>query len=144
VAETGERSRILHTVADLGLEDHVRLHGQVASADVARTLQGADALLHPSVIEGLPTVLLEAMACGVPVVATDCGGVTEAVTDGVEGFVVPTRQPGELAVALERLWRDPGLRARMGAAGRRTVTSRFTLERQLDEFVALYREVASR
>jgi glycosyltransferase involved in cell wall biosynthesis len=86
--------------------------------------------------------MLEAMACGVPVVATDCGGVSEALTDGVEGFIVPPRESEALAEALRRLWRDPGLRARMGQAGRRTATSRFTLERQLDEFLALYREVA--
>jgi glycosyltransferase involved in cell wall biosynthesis len=75
-------------------------------------------------------------------VATDCGGVREAVTDGVEGFVVQPRDAEGLARALERLWREPDLRERMGAAGRRTATSRFTLERQLDEFLALYTEVA--
>jgi glycosyltransferase involved in cell wall biosynthesis len=96
----------------------------------------------PSLDEGLPTVILEAMACGVPVVATDCGGVSEALTDGVEGFVVPPRDSEALKRALERLWREPELRTRMGEAGRRTATSRFTLERQLDEFLAMYREVA--
>ena len=112
------------------------------SAEVARRLQASDVLLLPSLDEGLPTVLLEAMACGVPVVATDCGGVSEAFTDGVEGFLVPPRDAGALADALARLWRDPELRARMGEAGRATATSRFTLERQLGEFLALYREVA--
>jgi glycosyltransferase involved in cell wall biosynthesis len=130
-------------VADLGLERHVRLCGNVPSAEVARRLRASDALLLPSLNEGLPTVLLEAMACGVPVVATDCGGVSEAFTDGVEGFLVPPRDAKALAEALARLWRDPELRARMGEAGRRTATSRFTLERQLDEFLAMYREVAA-
>jgi glycosyltransferase involved in cell wall biosynthesis len=142
VGERTERERVLHTVADLGLETRVRLSGNFASAEVARRLQASDALLLPSLDEGLPTVLLEAMACGVPVVATDCGGVSEALTDGVEGFLVPPREPEALAGALARLWRDPGLRARMGEAGRATATSRFTLERQLEEFLALYREVA--
>jgi glycosyltransferase involved in cell wall biosynthesis len=142
--EESERARILHTVADLGLEDRVRLRGTVTTPDVIRALQEADAMVHASVTEGLPTVLLEAMACGLPVVATDCGGVTEAVSDGVEGFVVAPRAPGELADALETLWRDPALRARMGVAGRGTVVSAFTLERQVDEFLDLYREVARR
>ena len=82
------------------------------------------------------------MASGVPVVATDCGGVSEAFTDGVEGFLVAPRDSEALADALARLGRDPDLRARMGEAGRATATSRFTLERQIDEFQALYREVA--
>jgi colanic acid/amylovoran biosynthesis glycosyltransferase len=140
--ERGERERIRHTVADLGLEEHVRLTGTVPSEEVVRRLQASDALLLPSLDEGLPTVVLEAMACGTPVVATDCGGVREAVTDGVEGFVVQPRDAEGLAQALERLWREPELRERMGDAGRRTATSRFTLKRQLDEFLALYTEVA--
>ena len=140
--ETGERERILHTVADLGLEGAVRLTGEASSAEVSRHLRGSDALLVPSLDEGLPTVVLEAMACGVPVVATDCGGVSEALTDGVEGFLVPPREPEALAAALARLWRDRDLREDMGRAGRRTATSRFTLTRQIDEFLALYRELA--
>ncbi len=109
---------------------------------MSRRLRASDALLVPSLDEGLPTVVLEAMACGVPVVATDCGGVSEALTDGVEGFLVPPREPEALAAALARLWRDRDLRESMGRAGRRTATSRFTLTRQIDEFLALYRELA--
>lgn len=142
VGERSERDRVLHTVEDLGLERHVHLRGSVPSAEVARRLQRSDVLLLPSLDEGLPTVLLEAMASGVPVVATDCGGVSEAFTDGVEGFLVAPRDSEALADALARLGRDPDLRARMGEAGRATATSRFTLERQIDEFQALYREVA--
>jgi glycosyltransferase involved in cell wall biosynthesis len=129
-------------VADAGLEEHVRLVEMAPSREVARRLQASDVLLLPSLDEGLPTVVLEAMACGVPVVATDCGGVAEAVTDGVEGFVVPPRDSDALTAALMRLSQKPELRKGMGEAGRRTATSRFTLERQLDEFHALYREVA--
>jgi glycosyltransferase involved in cell wall biosynthesis len=114
----------------------------LSSEQVVDRLRASDALLLPSLDEGLPTVILEAMACGIPVVATDCGGVSEAITDGVEGLLVPPRDSAALAQALERLWRDPQLGARMGEAGRRTATSRFTLERQLDEFLAMYREVA--
>lgn len=138
-----EVERVRHTVADLGLGEHVHLAGPVSSAEVARRLAGSDVLLHSSVDEGLPTVVLEAMACGVPVVATDCGGVSEALTDGVEGRVVPPRDPDALADAVLELWESPALRARMGQAGRATAMARFTLERQLGEFDALYREVAA-
>ena len=144
VGEPSERQRIVHAVADAGLEEHVRLVERAPSREVARRLQASHVLLLPSLDEGLPTVVLEAMASGVPVVATDCGGVSEAVTNGVEGLVVPPRDAEALAAALTRLWREPELRHRMGEAGRRTATTRFTLERQLDEFHTLYREVAGR
>jgi glycosyltransferase involved in cell wall biosynthesis len=144
VGEPSERDRIAHAVADAQLEDHVRLAERVPSREVARRLQASHVFLLPSLDEGLPTVVLEAMASGVPVVATDCGGVSEAVTDGVEGLLVPPRDADALADALTRLWQEPELRKRMGEAGRRTVTSRFTLERQLRELQTLYREVAGR
>lgn len=140
--ECDEHSRILHTIEDLGLGQHVRLRGTLSSAQVIESLRAADVLLHASLSEGLPTVLLEAMACGLPVVATDCGGVSEAVSDGVHGFVVGVRESDALAAALLALWRDPALRARMGAAGRAAVEAHFTLERQLGELEAMYRQVA--
>lgn len=142
-AEPGERERILHTAAELGLHGHVHLSGAATSADIVGALQGSDALLHPSVDEGLPNVLIEAMACGVPSVATDCGGTVEALTDGVQGFLVPPRDPDALAAALLRLWRSPELRARMGDAGRATVLARFTLERQHEHYLSVYRELAA-
>jgi len=142
VGEPSERQRIAHAVADAGLDEHVHLVERAPSHEVARRLQASHVFLLPSLEEGLPTVVLEAMASGVPVVATDCGGVSEAVSDGVEGLLVPPRDAAALAAALGRLWEDPALRQRMGEAGRHTATTRFTLARQLDEFHALYREVA--
>jgi glycosyltransferase involved in cell wall biosynthesis len=142
IGEPGEVRHIVHTIHDLGLADHVRLRGTLPTPQVIEQLRAADVLLHPSVSEGLPTVLVEAMACGIPVIATDVGGVTELVSDGVDGLVVPCRDPAAMADALEALWRDPALRARMGAAGRHTVQSGFTLERQLGAFQQLYEEVA--
>jgi glycosyltransferase involved in cell wall biosynthesis len=138
----GERERILHTVADLGLEGHVRLHGEATPAEVGRHVAAAGVFLHSSVAEGIPNVLLEAMACAVPVVTTNCGGVGEAVTDGVEGLVVAPRDPAGLAGALERLWQDPPLARAMGEAGRERVRRAFTPDRHIDEFLDLYREVA--
>ena len=140
--EAGDRERVLHTIADLGLADHVSLHGHVPSEELIAALQRAHALLHSSVSEGLPVVILEAMACGVPVVTTDCGGVREAVRDGVEGIVLPPREPRRAAEALARLWSEPELRERMGAAGRARVRERFSLESHLDAMEALYLGVA--
>jgi glycosyltransferase involved in cell wall biosynthesis len=141
MAEESERARILHTARDLGLEDRVRLHGNVEAARVCGHLQRADALLHASLSEGLPNVVLEAMACALPVVATDVGGTREAVRDGVDGFVIPPRDPHAAAAALRTLWRDAELRERMGSAGRARVEAAFTIERLTDEWVELYERV---
>jgi glycosyltransferase involved in cell wall biosynthesis len=83
------------------------------------------------------------MACGLPVVTSEAGSVTEAVSDGIEGFVVEPRSAPALAQALLRLWRDPALRRRMGVAGRERVRSGFTLERQLQDFLSLYGELTA-
>jgi glycosyltransferase involved in cell wall biosynthesis len=142
IMSSTERARITHTVADLGLEPHVTLCGAEAPEAVSRRLAASDVLLHASLTEGIPNVVLEAMACGIPVVATDVGGVSEAVTDGIEGLVVSPRDPDQLAKALLRLARDPSLRIRMGAAGRKRIETGFTLDAQLEDFLAMYREVA--
>ncbi len=139
--ESSDRPQVLHTIDELGLGPHVRLHGHVSSSEVLAQLRRADVLLHTSLSEGLPTVVLEAMACEVPVVVTDCGGVRELVTDGVEGFVVPPRGPGRTAAALAELSRDAELRRRMGRAGRARVLEAFTLDRQINAFIDLYDEL---
>lgn len=141
--DADEGARITHTVADLALERHVILRGGVTPDEVKRRLAHADVLLHASVAEGIPNVVLEAMACAVPVVATDVGGTSEAVRNGVEGILVAPRDPAGLAEALLLLARDPALRARMGAAGRARVEERFTLDAQLQDFLTMYREVAA-
>jgi glycosyltransferase involved in cell wall biosynthesis len=140
--EPSDRARILHTAADLGLEDHVRVHGHVPTKTLIDCLRSAHAFLHSSLSEGLPVTVLEAMACELPVVATDCGGIPQAVRDGVEGFVVPPRDPVRAAIALERLWREPELQERMGRAGRARVLAAFTLEAHLSAMETLYREAA--
>src|SRR5581483_459125 len=99
-----------------------------SSAEVARRLRDSDVLLLPSLDEGLPTVVLEAMASALPVVATDCGGVSEAVRDRREGFLVKPRDAAAMAGAMAALWRDPALRERMGRAGRRLASTHFTLQ----------------
>ncbi|MEK6276634.1 MAG: glycosyltransferase family 4 protein [Actinomycetota bacterium] len=141
--EQSQRARILHTARDLGVSDRVRLHGNVEPAEVRAHLQRAHAFLHASLSEGLPNVILEAMACGLPVVATDVGGTREAVRHGIDGFLAPPRDPGFAAAALGALWRDPDLRERMGRAARARVEAEFTLERQTRQWVELYERVTA-
>lgn len=94
--------------------DRITFAGPVEHHDLAGLLKASDAFVLPSRWEGLPIVILEAMAAGLPVVATDVGGVAEAVEDGVTGIVVPAEDPDALALALERLAQSPQQRAEMG------------------------------
>lgn len=141
IGDGPDRQRVLYTVSDLGLEHHVKLLGKLPPEEVLRHVQQADAFLLSSLSEGISNAVLEAMACGLPVVTTDCGGMREAVTDGVEGFVVPVRNSGAMAAALERLARDRELRARMGKAGRERILKEFTLDRQIEQWLELLHAV---
>ncbi len=111
-------------------------------ADVAEVYRGADIAVLPSHREGLPKSLLEAMACGLPIVTTDTSGCRELVTDGVNGLLVPVRDARALADAIRRLAGDSGLRERMGAAGRRRVEREFAQDLVFAKTEAIYREVA--
>lgn len=95
--------------------------------DVERQLQGFDVFLMASVprSEGVPTSILEAMSCGLAVIATDVGGISEVVEDEVTGFVVPPLNPNAIAAATLRLLQDPALRSRMGEEGRRRAVERY-------------------
>lgn len=137
-----ERDRVLFAAWEMGLAPHVRLAGRVPPDEVRRTLQESDAFLLTSHSEGIANAALEAMACGLPVVTTDCGGMREAIDDGVEGLVVPLRDPDAVALALEDLWRSPERRRAMGAAGRGRVETGFSLDDQIAAFRALFERAA--
>jgi colanic acid/amylovoran biosynthesis glycosyltransferase len=132
-----DRQRLLFGIQDLGLSSCVRLSGRLPADGVCERLQNADLFLLSSVSEGISNAVLEAMATGLPVVTTDCGGMREAVSDGVEGFVVPTRDVRQMAAALGRLAGDAELRVRMGAAARVRVLKEFTLAGQVRAFTEL-------
>ncbi len=143
VGEGLERSRLLFTIRDLRLDEYVTLTGEVNPESVRDLLHESHIFLHAGLSEGIANSVIEAIACGLPVVTTDCGGMGEAITDGVEGFVVPTRDPEAMAEAIIKLIDTPSLRVRMGQAGRARVLKQFTLERQSQEFIDMYRHVLS-
>ncbi|HEV3002596.1 MAG TPA: glycosyltransferase family 4 protein [Solirubrobacteraceae bacterium] len=137
LGEGPERAAIERLAAPLG--DRVVLAGQ--RGDVMEVLDATDVLLHPTRIDAFPTALLEAAAASLPVVSTRVGGVPEIVADGTTGVLVaPPPSAGAVAAALARLLEDPALRARMGAAGRRTFEERFTAEAWAHRLRALYEE----
>jgi glycosyltransferase involved in cell wall biosynthesis len=137
--EVSDLARIAQTIKDLGLEDHVRLCGDADSDGIREGLRRAHLMLHTSVSDGLPTVIAEAMSCGLPVVVTDVGGVRELVTDGIDGHVLPPRDSRGLALAMKELWDDPDARLRMGRAARERIRADFSLDGLVDEFERLYR-----
>ncbi len=131
-------------VRDAATDAHVRLLGSRPAEEIAGAYADADVFCLPSWWEAMPLSVLEAMACGLPVVASDVGDVQRAVLDGDTGFVVPARSPEPLAAALEKLLTDPELRAAMGRAGRAHVTARFSSEATADAVDGLYRELGRR
>ena len=136
-----ELSRILFTIEDIGLKDRVRLLGSMKAYEIRERLQGADAFVLSSLSEGISNAALEAMACGIPIVTTNCGGMEEAVEDGVEGFVVSIRDADAMARALRTLWQEPGLRRQMGSSRSQRIIRQFNLENQIEEFRKLFYSV---
>jgi glycosyltransferase involved in cell wall biosynthesis len=125
-----------HLTSQLDLTAHVRFLGPIS--DVPALLQQARLSVLSSVSEGVPLTLLEAMACGLPVVATHVGGVPEVVQDGVNGLLVNPAAPADLASALLRVHRDFDFASRLGSAGRRSVESRFDVRQMIAQYERLY------
>jgi glycosyltransferase involved in cell wall biosynthesis len=143
IGDGPERWRLLYTVHDLKLNSVVEICGQMHPEQVRQRLQKADVFLLSSLSEGISNAVLEGMACGLPVVTSAVGGMAEAVTDGVEGFVVQARDPHVMAEALANIWYQPELRRTMGNAARARIISDFRLDQQIEAFVTLFRGVAN-
>lgn len=137
------RDRLDARLARLELVDEVRFVGQ--QQDVVPWMQALDIFALPSYgEEGVPQAIMQAMACGLPVVSTPVGAITEAVTADVTGLVVPARDAAALAAALATLRGDPTLRARFGTAARARAERDFGLDKMLDAMEAVFTGVLGR
>jgi colanic acid/amylovoran biosynthesis glycosyltransferase len=128
-------------IRDMGLQEHVFLCGPMNHRDALQIMGTVDVLFHPSIHEGISNAVLEAMALGLAVVATDVGGMREAIPSEATGLLVPVRDWKSMADALERLARNPELRRQMGCAARALVCSRFTSERQTADFLEFFKRI---
>ncbi len=127
---------------ELGIVKHCLFPGY--QEDVGMFFDAFDVFVLPSANEGTPVTAIEALSSGCPVVATRVGGVPDVVSDGEDGFLVAAGAVGELADRLAQLARDPELRARMGAAGRERMQTRYAVDRLIDDMDALYRDLLAK
>jgi glycosyltransferase involved in cell wall biosynthesis len=131
-----ERETLTALIATLGLDGHVHLLGH--RDDVAAWQVAADIFVMPSLWEGLPLALLEAMATGSAVIASRTSGIPEAVTDGVDGLLTPPGDVAALAAAVARILGNAALRHTLGAAAQARVARQFSIERMTAEYEGLY------
>jgi glycosyltransferase involved in cell wall biosynthesis len=124
-----------------GLQEKVVFLGYIDRRKLIEIYQNATIHVVPSHYEGLPTVLLEAMACGLPIVATDIGGNNEVISSGVNGFLVPPKHPEEMAAVILRLLKDAALREKIGRAARKTIEENYTWDKITDRIVECYEKI---
>jgi glycosyltransferase involved in cell wall biosynthesis len=143
-AGVGEmRPALERRAAELGVADQVRFVGKVAHDEVGWWMAAGDLFVLPSLSEGLPTVVCEAMNCGRPVVATAVDGTPEIVRDGQTGLLVPPGDPSALADALARVLDDAALARRMGEEALRVGREHYTWEANARRMTEIYEALAA-
>jgi glycosyltransferase involved in cell wall biosynthesis len=144
IGDGPDRQRLKEQVRRGGLEGRVEVRGRVSDRELRQAYADASVFVLPAIVdtrgdtEGLGVVLLEAMSYGVPVVASDLGGITDIVTDGQTGLLVSPADVAALAATLERLAADTALAERLGEAGHRVVQERFSWPAILAQWEACY------
>jgi glycosyltransferase involved in cell wall biosynthesis len=144
VGEGPQRPELTALIADLSLQDTVVLCGALPHSEVIFRYAQATLFALPCVLgvdgdrDGIPNVLLEAMAMQIPVVSTRFSGIPEVIEDGLTGLLVPPQDVGALASALARLLDDPDLRQRLGRRGRRQIEERFDIRTNVSQLVELF------
>jgi len=144
-----DAERFKAAVAEAGLSENVEIRGWVDQEQLMAEMKKAHAFLHPSELtetedqEGVPNAMLEAMAAGLPILATTHGGIPEAVTDGVDGLLVPEKSPEQLAEAMLRLLGEPGLLPTLSAQAHDSVREKFGFEQAIGALEDCYNEAGN-
>jgi glycosyltransferase involved in cell wall biosynthesis len=139
VGDGSDRSELEREVEACGLSRRVSFVGNVNQDDLRAIYRESDALVLPSFSEGLPVVLMEAMAMEIPCIATWVAGVPELIRDGANGLLVPPADEGSLAGAILRLMSDPDLSFKLGQEARRTVLDQYELGKNGERLVEIFR-----
>jgi glycosyltransferase involved in cell wall biosynthesis len=137
-AGDGDMEAVLRHALARGIRANVHFTGWISPRRREELLARATVFVLPSHAEGMPMSLLEAMAAGCPVIASDVGGIPDVVTDGVNGLLVPAGDRDALALALHRLLVDRELAARLGREGRETIRRRFTAAHAIERLDQIY------
>ena len=136
--------KLKNIVADSGYEDRFEFLGHVDKSRLIELYQNATLFVLPSHYEGLPTTLLEAMACGQPVVATAVSGTLDVIESGKNGILVPIKSPDKMADAVSSLLGDEKRMVELGLAARRTIEERFTWDAISDKILQCYESVVQK
>jgi glycosyltransferase involved in cell wall biosynthesis len=136
VGEGPLRKTLEEQAASLDLGTKLLFTGQ--RNDIGDLMAAMDMVIIPSLLEGFPMVTLEAMAMEKPIIATAIDGITEQITDGCEGLLIPPRNPPALAMAMRRLANDPTGRRALGIAARRRVVRDFSVQRMIADTLGVY------
>ncbi|MCK4624116.1 MAG: glycosyltransferase, partial [Phycisphaerae bacterium] len=139
--EPGQIEAIEKIIAETGCQSQVRLIGVISGEAKDKATESADCMVLPSYAEGLPMAILEAMACGLPIISTKVGAIPEVITDGVEGFLIEPGDIEALADCIVRLGKDSQLRQRMGDAARVRVQQRYSLQAMAERILEVYHGV---
>jgi glycosyltransferase involved in cell wall biosynthesis len=138
VGDGPDRESLEQATARLGLTDCVRFEGAVNQDRIRAFYDAADLFALASFAEGIPVVLMEAMAMTVPCVSTCITGIPELIRDGIDGLLVPASDDEGLAAAILRLIEDPDMRRRLGCAGRQRVIEKYDLARNIDRLAEVF------
>jgi len=143
IGDGPSRTALRSWAARLNLGDTVQWHGALAIEDVRTVLSGCDVYLHPSVSESFGVAVVEAMAMGIPVVASKVEGIPEIVEHDKTGYLLEFGDMEGMAEAIDRIWRTPEVRLRMATEARQQAVDKFGIEREVKEWVELYYSVSS-
>jgi glycosyltransferase involved in cell wall biosynthesis len=134
----GEMKQLNTQVADAGLEQFIHIRAAVTGVEKINLFRSADIFVYPSYHEGMPMAVIEAMACGLPIIATQVGGLLDLVCPGLNGFLVPAGQPDQLANAIYKLVVNPQMRRSMQKSSFRLAHENFDIENLVFRLLEIY------